>query len=159
MKKSKILKRIFSDDIIIIPAVDGSKTITNSEDVFKSWIDSSFEDWGLNKSDQKTPEIKIQVYEMVKDANYSQMFHSLNNDLDKLCLTQHQITVFCANNQKYLREGGWPTFFLFKVDGKYYVAYVLMYPDGLYVNVHRFKKSYAWYADLTRRLVVPQPEA
>ena len=159
MKKSEILKRLYSDEVITIYAVDGSKTIFNSEDVFKSWIDSDFKDWDLNKPDQKTPEIKTQVYEMAKNANYSQIFGSLNDDLDKLCLTQHQIAEFCAKNQKYLRGNGWATFFLFKVDGKYYVAYVFVDSDGLYVGVNRFEDDNVWDAERAHRVVVPQLEA
>ena len=159
MKKSEILKRLYSDEVITIYAVDGSKTIFNSEDVFKSWIDSAFKDWGLNKPDQKTPEIKTQVYEMAKDADYSQIFGLLNDDLDKLCLTQHQIVEFCVNNQKYLRGDGWGNFFLFKVDGKYYVACVAVSPDGLCVDVYRFEDNFVWYAEFAFRVVVPQLEA
>ena len=159
MKKSEILKRLYSDDTITISAVDGSKTIFNSEDIFKSWIDSDFKDWDLNKPDQKTPEIKTQVYEMAKNANYSQIFGSLNDDLDKLCLTQHQIAEFCAKNQKYLRGNGWVTFFLFKVDGKYYVAYVVVLSDGLRVDVRRFEDGNVGTAERAHRVVVPQLEA
>jgi hypothetical protein len=65
--------------------VDGSKTISNSKDIFKSYIDSDFEDWGLNKPGKKTSEIKTQVHEIVQNVNFNQMFGSLNDDLDKLC--------------------------------------------------------------------------
>ena len=40
---------------------------------------------------------------------------NMDNDLNKLCLTQHQIVEFCVKNQKYLREDDWAIFFLFKV--------------------------------------------
>ena len=156
--QSSILKRLYSDDTITISAVDGSKTITNSKDVFKLWIDPYFEDWNLNKPDQATSEIKIQVYEMTQNANLKQMFSSLNDCLDKLCLTQHQIAEFCAKDQKYLRQNCRPTFFLFKVDGEYFVADVYVYLDGLFVIVHSFENSNTWGGKFHHRLVVPQPK-
>jgi hypothetical protein len=159
MKKSEILKRLYSDDTITISAVDGSKTIFNSEDVFKSWIDSDFKDWDLNKPDQKTPEIKTQVYEMAENANYSQMFNSLSSDLDSLCLTQNQIIRFCEKYPSHLRQDGNATFFLFKENGEYFVAYVSVNSGGLGVNVRRFGDDCVWDAEYAHRVVGPQLEA
>jgi len=156
MEQPGILKRLFPDKVITISAVDGSRTIPNSGDIFKTWIDPGFEKWDLNKLDQKTPEIKIQMYKMLQDANFKQVFCSLNDDLDKLCLTQHQITKFCVDNQKYYRENGRRLFFLFKVGGKYFVAYVFVTSDGLDVVVYRLIHNRVWSAGSIRRLVVPQ---
>ena len=143
-------------DNVITNAVDGSQTIFNSEDVFKSWIDPDFKGWNLNKPDKKTPEIKTQVYEMAQDANVKQMFGSLNDDLDKLCLTQNQITEFCISNQKYLKKDGRSIFFPFKVDGKYYVARVHVRSGGLSVGVGRFGFGGVWRAGGAHRVVVLQ---
>ena len=84
------------------------------------------------------------------------MFGSLGTDLDKLCLTQHQIKTFCEVHKEWLRKDGYATFFLFKVDEQFFVAHVRVSSVGLGVHVFRFGLDDVWYAEYSHRMVVPQ---
>lgn len=155
-KDDSILRLISKGETIIIDACDGSETLANANDVFKSGIDSDFKNWGTNKSGNATEDTAVQVREMVQDATFAQMFGSLGTDLDKLCLTQSQIKNFCKKHSNWLRSDGYATFFLFKVDEQFFVAYVFVHSDGLNVHVDRFENDDVWHARYAHRVVVPQ---
>ena len=152
-KTNEYLKLLKSD--IQLSKTTGNKTIYEAKNIFASYIDEDFKDY-LDNKQSATKETTIQVYEMAKNANYSQMFGSLNDDLDSLCLTQNQIIRFCEKYPSHLRQDGDATFFLFKENGKYFVAFVRMFSDGLFVNVHRFGRDFVWSAENAHRVVVPQ---
>ncbi|MCX6794485.1 MAG: hypothetical protein NTY31_00575 [Candidatus Falkowbacteria bacterium] len=151
-----ILRMISGGESIIIDSCDGSETIANAEDTFKSGVDSDFKKWGTDKPGQATEDTAVQVYEMVKDATFVQMFGFLGTDLDKLCLTQHQIKRFCKKHANWLRTDGYGTFFLFKVEDQYFVARVRVLGDGLVVHVFRLENDFVWNAEGLHRVVVPQ---
>ncbi len=155
-KKEPILHLLSAGTTILVDACDGSETLAQAKDVFKSGIDADFTNWSLDQPSVATPAMATAVYEMRRDANFVQMFGSLGSDLDKLCMTQHQIKVFCKKNKKWLRKGGFATFFLFKSNGHFFVAYVGVRGDGLLVCVHRFERGYVWHAEDLPRVVVPQ---
>ncbi len=150
------LRRIFETETIIIDACDGLETLANAKETFKSGIDSDFKSWSTNKSGIATAETAVQVHEMVKDATFAQMFGSLGASLDKLCLTQHQIKMFCKKHPKWLQADGYSTFFLFKVDNQFFVALVHVDSDGLSVYVDRLEIDYVWDTSYAHRVVVPQ---
>ncbi|OGI83917.1 hypothetical protein A2997_01900 [Candidatus Nomurabacteria bacterium RIFCSPLOWO2_01_FULL_36_10b] len=141
---------------ILIDACDGTETLADAKDVFPSGIDGDFEKWGTNKAGIATKEQAVDVHELVKDRTFAQMFGSLGTDLDKLCLTQAQIKNFCKQHANWLRQGGYVTFFLFKVGEEFFVARVFVRSGGLHVSVLRFGSSYVWHAGLLHRMVVPQ---
>lgn len=149
------LRRLFETETIIIDACDGTETLATAKETFKAGIDSGSKNWGTNKADKATEETAVTIHEMVKDATFAQMFGSLGSDLDKLCLTQHQIKTFCEKNPNWLRSDGYGTFFLFKADGQFFVADVDVLPDGLLVRVDRFGFDGVWRARCALRVVVP----
>lgn len=151
-----ILRLISEYEDIIIPACDGSATLAQAKETFLSYIDSDLKNWGLDKAGIATEKTTVQVYELVKDATFAQMFGSIGVDLDKLCLTQHQIKTFCEKHTKWLRTNGDATLFLFKEEGQFFVADVRVYSNGLGVLVLRFGDEHVWIADYWHRLVVPQ---
>lgn len=151
-----ILRLISGGESIVIDACDGSETIANAKDTFKSGIDSDFKNWGTNKPGQATEDTAVQVHEMVKDATFAQMFGSLGTDLDKLCLTQHQIKKFCKKHANWLRTDGYGTFFLFKVEDQYFVVGVGVVSDGLGVDVDRLEYDRVWHGEYRHRVVSPQ---
>ena len=155
-EEDKILSLISVSETLILEDLDGKATIANAKNTFKSYLDSNFKNWRLNNKGNATKETPIQVYEMVKDATFSQMFNSLSSDLDSLCLTQNQIIRFCEKYPSHLRQDGYATFFLFKESGEYFVASVNVSSDGLFVLVNRFEFAYVWSAEFRHRLVVPQ---
>ena len=155
-EKALILKLISEAETLMIDDVDGRQTLATAKDVFPSGIDGDFKNWGLDKAGVATKETSVQVHEMHKDATFAQMFGSLGADLDKLCLTQHQIKTFCKKYPNWLRTDGYGTFFLFKVGDQFFVASVRLYSDGLYVRVDGLGYGHVWRAGRRPRVVVPQ---
>ena len=153
---SNILRLLSGSAVIIIASCDGTKTLAQAKKTFPSGIDFDFKNWKLDKQGLATEETSVQVYELAKDASFAQMFGSQGADLDKLCLTQHQIKTFCEEYPNWLRTDGHGTFFLFKEDEQFFVARVNVDSDGLYVFVNQFGDGYAWGADYALRVVVPQ---
>ena len=151
-----ILKLISSGEKLILRPRDGSRTIHSSKNVF-SVIDSDFKDYGANEKGEKTGETEVDVYEMTKDANFAEMFSSLNNNPEALCLTQDQILEFIEMHKRWLRTEGYATLFLFKSNNQFFVAYVYFGGDGsLKVYVYRFGDDHVWDAGYRDRVVVPQ---
>ncbi len=138
---------------LIIPACDGTETLANAEDVFRGYVDPNFKNWGTNKPSKATGVVTVDVYEMTKDATFAGIFGSLGADVDKLCLTQHQIKIFCKKHDDWLRADGYGTFCLFKGEDQYFVAGVDTYSDGWFVYGYRFECDFVWSA---HRVVVPQ---
>ncbi|MFA7702643.1 MAG: hypothetical protein WCX80_04300 [Patescibacteria group bacterium] len=155
-KKVFFLKLFSGSEELKLKASDGKAIIYNANKTFKSYIDSDFIKWELNSPGKATEATSVDVYEMIKDGNFSQLFLSLNADLDKLVMTQAQIIEFCEAHPDWLRQEGYATFFLIKENEEYFVVHVRVYPDGLHVLVGRFENDGVWRAGYVRRLVVPQ---
>lgn len=155
MTVNMILRLISSEEHLTINAVDGKSTIARAKDVFKSGIDNDFKDWNTDTKSIATEKTAVNVYEMISDATFPQMFNSLSPDLDKLCLTQSQIINFCTKHPGWLRQDGYATFFMFKVNGEYFVVFVLVLGDGLYARVRRFEYVDIWRGSDHRHVVVP----
>lgn len=134
---------------------DGSKYISWATKVFKSYIDSDFKKWGLDKKSDKTKEVKVNVFEMIKDSNFKEMF----TDPEKQVMTQHQIIEFCQKHPADLRQNSYATFFLTKVDNEYFVAYVDVRSGGLRVRVRRLGDDGVWRGGYRHRVVSPQLES
>ncbi len=150
------LKLISGGESITIGATDGQGTIAEAKDTFPGWIDDDFVNYGTKVKGQPKKATKVQVYEMIKDGTYAQIFGGFGENLDRLCLSQDQIICFCRDQAKWLRSDGYGTFFLFKVNGEFFVAYVFRYSDGLKVRVYRLSCGNVWDAGYRHRVVVPQ---
>lgn len=154
--ENAILRLLSGGENIIIPACDGSETIASTKEIF-AYIDHDFEKYGLNKPGKTTVEMSVKVYETAKnEVTFVQMFGSLGADLDKLCLSQHQIISFCKSDMEWLCADGNATFFLLKSGGQFFVVRVSVYPDGLFAHVRQFGKGAVFGADHPCRLVTPQ---
>jgi len=161
-KESNILNLLFGSEKLSLSESDGRAIIAKAEDVFKSWIDPDFQNWGLSRKGKTTLETEVEVYEMVKNANFKDVFASLSDDLNLLCLTQDQIIDFCKKHRGHLRQDGYATFFLTKKDfekpateDNLFVAGVRVFSGGLFVFVFHFGYALVWCAGDRRRLVVP----
>jgi hypothetical protein len=154
---SKFLKRLFTDETIVLDPTDGTKTIAQAKEVFTGYLSLDFINWGLDMPGQPTPAAEVFVCEMVRDGTFRQIFGSLNCPFDQLCLTQHQIRGFVVKHRDKLREDGYGTFFLFKVRDEFFVADVRMDSGGrLYADVYRFSDGIVWSAESRHRFVFPQ---
>jgi len=157
LTEGKILRLISQGENLVIDATDGTQTIVEARDIFRSGIDAAFKNWGTNKASEATEETPVQVYEMYKqNATLAQIFGSLSKDLDKLCFTQSQIINFCEKYSDWLRQDGHATFFMFKVNGQFLVALVYVNADGLDVLVNRLGHDRVWLGGYRRRVITPQ---
>lgn len=153
---STILRLVAGSDTLTIGPRDGRRTIAKARKTFKSHIDFAYTNWDLDKPSAPTSETKVQVHEMIKDADFNTMFASLSRDLNVLCFTQDQIIEFCEKHPNWLRTEGYATLFLFRENGEFFVASVLVNSYFLRVYVHRLGHGRVWYADDRLRLVSPQ---
>lgn len=154
--KPSILKLISGGEKITIEPLDGQEFIYNAKDIFKSYIDENFKNWGLNEPSLATTKTSLDVHEMVIDGTYKEIFTSISDDLEKLVMTQAQICLFCKKHLNWLRRNGNATFFLIKKGKEYFVVYVYVYSDGLDVGVDRFEDDSVWSGGYRHRVVVPQ---
>lgn len=154
--QSDFLKLISGKESLILDSVDGKEILAEAKDVF-GHIDLDFKNWGADEKGPATEATPVRVYEMTKDATFSQIFGSLSSDVRKLYLTQAQIKNFVKKYRNWLRTDSYATFFLFESDKKFFVANVHVYPNGtLNVYLRRFEYSGDWYAEYRHRLVAPQ---
>lgn len=144
-----IMKTLYQN--IKIPALKGKKTIAQADDVF-SYLDSDFERWGMDKIGEKTEETELAVMEIVKDGTFKDIFVNP----ETLVLSQEQIIEFCGNHGDKLRKDGYATFFLFKVNGEFFVACVRVESGDREARVVRFDCDDVWDAEAGPRVVVPQ---
>lgn len=151
-----MLKQLSGVDELVIGTTTGKRTLAKAKNTFRSGIDSDFKNLGTDKAGIAKAETKVSVYELVSHARFAEMFNSLSTDLDKLCLTQDQIIEFCTNQPSWLRQDGYGTFFLFKINDEFFVCIVLVNGDGLYARVDRFERDVLWRAEYAHRVVVPQ---
>jgi len=152
-----ILRLISGGENIIIRATSGTKTISSATNVFTWDIDSDFKNWGLDVPGEAKLETPVDVHEMVQDGDFKTIFGSLGREMDDLCLTQEQVIAFVEDHEDWLRKECFATFFLFKVEGKFFVARVsLDAGEGPDVSVGRFSNDSGWYGDNHHRMVVPQ---
>ncbi len=151
------MKRILEKEIITIPKTSGKENLVHAKDVFTGWIDPNFEAYGCDVESKPTHEAIVEVFELIEECDFGQIFGGFNMSLDKLCLTQHQIKLFVKSHRNKLRVGGFGTFFMFKAGEEYFVAHVNFSSDGrLKVRAYRYSNNHMWHAENRHRLIVPQ---
>ncbi len=155
---SGCLKLISGAEALELEPTDGRETIAKAKGTFPGWIDGDFENYGTDVKSGSTEKANVQVHEMIKDGTFAQIFGGLSDNLDALCLTQAQIIQFVKKHYKWLRTGGYGTFFLFKVGDEFFIAYVYVSSGGLKVYAFRFSHDDVWDAKDGHRVVVLQPE-
>lgn len=144
------------EDKPVIKATDGNRYLAKAEKTFKGKIDTGFKEWNLDQISHPTPDTPTNVYKVMADATFAQIFGSLSNDLNKLCLTQDQIEEFCLSHRQLLNTYGDATLFLFKEKNDFFVASVKIYAGDLYVYVHRLGYDRVWGSYLNFRVFIPQ---
>ena len=150
------LKLISGDTEIVIGETDGTGMIAGASNVFPGGIDSDFVNYGTNVKGKSTKKTKAQVFEMVKDGTFAQIFGGFGENLDRLCWEQDQIKLFVKDHAKWLHTDGYGTFFLFKVKGEFFVSSVDRSEGGLGVGARRLSRGHVWLAVGRHRIVVPQ---
>jgi hypothetical protein len=115
--------------VLVLGPADGQETLARATDVFR-YIDSNFERWSCGVAGPPTKEALVQVYELVGDSTFQEMFGGRGVPLDRLALIQVQIKQFVKRYPDWLKKGGNGTFFLFKVGNEFFVAAVYLFSDG-----------------------------
>lgn len=158
IQEDPILVLISEGENLVLGPLDGSRTIAGAKNVFRAYLDSDFRNWSLDVRAPATEETRARVYEMCEDGTYADIFGSFARPLSELCFTQDQIVEFCVKYPDRLRQDGFATFFLFKVNDEFFVARVYGYPLGLNVHAYRFGHSSVWLGGYRPHVVVPQQE-
>ncbi len=152
-----LVKLISGAEKLWLDETDGKQIIAKAKDTFLGWIDPDFKEYGTNVVSEPTGKACVEVHEMIKNGTFAQIFGGMATDLKSLCLTQPQIIQFVQKYPKWLRTGGYGTFFLFKVGGEFFVAFVSWRGgERLAVLARRLSHAGEWNANDRRRLVVPQ---
>ena len=159
------VRKISEDELIVIGACDGSKTLAGAKRIFLAGIDSGLKSWcDTDKPSHATKEQEVAVYQVAQDSDFADMFSAIDSDVHALCLTQAQIIDFCQRKENFcwLGKGKAATFFLFECEGykgerQLYVADVRVIGYGLSVCVVRFSNNGIWQVRYgSHRVVVPQ---
>lgn len=131
----------------------GLRTLAKAKSLFTGFLDDNFVNWGTDVSGEAKLETPFEVFELVKDGTFEQIFDA---NRDKLCWSQDQIITFVENHAGLLHPKGWATFFLFKVDEDFFVVLVNRYGDGqLEADAYRLSHDLVWNAEHRYRFVVP----
>lgn len=162
--KNPYLRLISGGETVTISACKGGRwaSLAHAHETFTAGVDPNFKNWGLDQSQPTTQKTDVEVYETYnKDADPRILFGSLSSDLKSCAFdSQEQIETFCRENKKWLRKGGYATFFLFteEVDGeeKFFVTDVYLDSDGLEVCVEHLSESADMcFASSAHRVMVP----
>lgn len=138
---------------ITLKKTEGKKLIKDASDVFTSWIDSDFKNYGLTQQESTQKAVICDIYEMDSDATFKQLF----TDPENQWMTQEEVIQFYTDHTDDLRQDGYGTFFLLKKDTDFFVAIVDFDGGGrLCVYVYKFSDGRVWDAEGRHRIVVPQ---
>ncbi len=155
-KKVPLLRQVNLNEELVIEPLNGDRNITDAKELFKSYIEEFFIGLGKNEANYPTPEIFLNVYEVIEDRDFVRIFNSIGSELDKLVLSHHQIIRFCEKYFAWLAHEGGVTLFLTKVNYEYSVVNVCSYYDGLNVHNYRFRAGDIWEAKRHHRIVLPK---
>lgn len=131
---------------ITIPATDGKALICNVEGF--EYIDLDFKNWGLDKVEKATTEMKFDILEITENMTFAQMFPNP----EKVVMTQAQV----LECEKQNTESYTQLYIIRESAGRYYVVSA----SKGEVRVHLIESNTMWGIQRSRRIVIPdkQPE-
>jgi hypothetical protein len=148
------LKLISGKEQLVLGPTDGQETLAGATEAFR-YIDSNFGHWNCDVSGPPTTETLVQVYEMVSDSTFQEMFGGFGVGFDRLALTQAQVKQFVQRYPGWLKKGGNGTFFLFNAEDEFFVAAIYLFSDGrLGARVRRLTLERVFRAKKRHRLVL-----
>lgn len=98
----------------------------------------------------------MRVYQMADDATWDQMFGSLSQNSDAMCLTESQIIAYCEMNRDKLRTNRDGTFFLLKSGSNLFVTDLDPHVGKPSVQLYRFARSRICHGVGRHHLVVAE---
>lgn len=154
VKMKDSIVRLISEGVNIkIKALDGTRTIYGATDVFGK-ISKYFEE--LNQPGLATGEIVASVYEMIKDANFEEIFTGIAANLDGMVMSQAQVIEFCREHRNWLCRNK-ASLFLIKKGVRRFVVYVNVNSDGLLsASFDYFIDEDRWCGENCHRIIVPK---
>ncbi|MFA5001277.1 MAG: hypothetical protein WC531_03615 [Candidatus Paceibacterota bacterium] len=160
---SGILHLLSGGEEVVIGATDGTETLAGIKNVFVT-IDSDLgldgKYWSRGQLARGKPKTSVEVFRMVKDATFEQIFDlPLGRPRQDLLLTPAQVKRFCCDYFPWLCRGGF-TFFLSKIDRKFIVGRVRLDVSG-YLQLHAgvsalSYRAKVWEGEYHHRVVVPK---
>jgi len=162
------LRRLFPEEKISIhePVRVPKSLVEFLWDVLIGWWKS---DLRFNKLGFNTPsETFFAVYEQISEGTFTEVFGSLNNDVEKLRLARAKIRSFCRHHQDKMTSNGWPSFFLYterdepvsEDKGNLFVLFVGIHDDGLFLDKEKFLSNRVQFGsdhfEYTPRMIVPK---
>lgn len=142
-------EQLFVTDKIFV----GGGKVASSQTIFPVYLSPDFTK-GMEEN-QKISKREMLVFEQIKDADFVDLFLSLNKDVTKLVMTKQEIIDFCDKHAGKLRKGLYSTFFVYEENGSFFVADVRFDSGGLKLFVFDFSNAIVWNAKCANRLVVP----
>ncbi len=147
------LRLLSGDNVLMLPATDGLRSIALAKRTFPGHIDSGFT--ALDVLSASTGVTRIAVHELVRNSTFKDMFAGVTNFFN-----QDQVIAFVEHHAKWLHPKGWATFLPFTVGTEFFVADVYRYSDErLGVYVYPFASGNVWFAENRYRVVLPQLDA
>ncbi len=141
---------------LIIPACDGTRVFSEMR---KEYGEIYFVDQQTVQKNHVTKKVIVDVYKSVCDATFVQMLAPFGNDLDRFCLTQHQIDFFFRRHYYTCSffKAPYGIFFLLKEKDQYVLANIRLhtfhYLSGL---IFPLDHPFIWLAEHNPLLVLPQ---
>jgi hypothetical protein len=147
------LKKIGSG---ILPATDGKRTLAQASNIFKGYLDPDFYNWKMDVKGQPTKEMPFEIFELVKDGTFNQVFGAFGVELDKLYWSQDQVISFIEKHADLLHLQNHITFLLFKVDNGFFVVDISSFVGQLGACTRCLSSDIVWHERDRGRFVVPQ---
>jgi len=135
---------------LVIDPVDGSKILADKGMELEISPDLKNK---VNEPGQPTGETHVDAREQVRRGTFQQLFGSLNTDVGRLCLSQHQIRNFAEKYRLFIKLEFSDAIFLFKSNSLLLVAQVRFIsgtyevPDTPISRVTRLSDPRVWSAD------------
>lgn len=161
-----ILRPLPGGNSLPIKALDGTRLIYQTDDLFKNYIDPAFFKPPLNKAGIPTLETLVQAGEALAEKKLLEIFSSLPARWEDKWLSQNQIIEFCEKFPEWLRPPDNVTMFLCKKDEHYPVdedkpqdnlfvatVYRYLYSYGLAISLHDLNGLGLWNGNY---VVAPQ---
>jgi hypothetical protein len=151
-QKENVMAKNFFDSIATLE-IRGCGGDPQAATIFTGWLDSDWENYGLNKPSPVRPDTKVRVDKLVADANEREMFGTA----PKGFFTPAQAAVFVRDREnKYLAPDNRATLIPVQVGDEFFVV-VVSVPEGKpRAGVFEFDPNYAWSGSSGAYVVRPQ---
>ncbi|MFA6194637.1 MAG: hypothetical protein WC719_02745 [Patescibacteria group bacterium] len=128
-EKKELLELVSGPEGISIDSLDGQETILKSKEIY-SFINSKFQEWGLDQPSPPTGKTIVDVYKLKGDATFAEVFASISGAKGERTLSQAQINNFSKNHQELSSRLEDQLFFFFQANGEYWVASLCVRSTG-----------------------------